>query len=257
MTLDSLTTAASENLTYTYFELGRSVARSKVWKEDGFRACAGEIEHPICNFAADLNLNGASAGRLARIALDRPVFNVYATPLDRPDHAGDLLAKEGFCLSYRLSQLIADPDETPAKNLLVRAKTRYDRGQIALFMVDQFYSRQGQTFRQQVADATANASSLELLAMKRDGRLLGAAMICFAAGMAGVYNVCVDSSLRGLGIGTAMIREILAVCGTRRVPATLQCESKLEPWYRSIGFRRVGEIDVYALPKPGGFVIMQ
>jgi predicted GNAT family N-acyltransferase len=256
MTLDLLT-AASQNLLFTYFELGRASARSKIWNEAGFQACVGDIEHPICNFAAGLNLDRYSANRLARVALDRATFNVYATPMDKPENIGDLLGMEGFHRSYRLVQMVADPQHIQPKSSLVRAATRYDRHQIALFMVDQFFKKQGKPFREQVAEATSLATSLELLAMRKDGKILAAAMVCFSSGMAGVYNVCVEESLRGLGIGTSLIREILAVSSIRNAPTTLQCDPKLEAWYSGAGFRRTGEIDVYALPKPNGFVIMQ
>jgi predicted GNAT family N-acyltransferase len=257
MTLDSLTVAASQNLKYTYFELGRAAANSKIWQETGFQACTGDFEHPICNFAAGLDLDRFSAQRLARVAVDRNIFNVYATPMDKPQDVGDLLIREGFQRSYRLVQMVAEPREIEAKNSLIRASTRFDRTQMALFMVDQFFTKQGQPFRQQVADATAKATSLELLALRREGRTMGAAMVCFNEGMAGVYNVCVDTSLRGLGVGSSMVREILAVCALKNVPATLQCDAKLEAWYSNLGFRRSGEVDVYALPKPNSFVIMQ
>ena len=249
--------AASENLKLTYFELGRSAANSRVWREAGFEACVGEIEHPICNFAAGLDLDRASASRLARVALDRPSFNVYATPVDRPQNVGDILVREGFQRSYRLVQMIADPVEGTPRGTLARASTHFDRMQTAFFMVDQFFSKQAQAFRKQVAEATSRAVSLELLAMKRDGRTIAAAMVSFNCGIAGVYNVCVDSNLRGLGIGTALMREILAVCALKSAPATLQCDPKLEAWYTHLGFRRTGEVDVYALPKPNGFAIMQ
>lgn len=257
MIVDSLTAAASQNLKYTYFELGKAAARSKIWQEPGFQACTGEFDHPICNFAAGLDLDHFSAQRLARVALDRAAFNVYATPVDKPHNVGDLLVREGFHRSYRLVQMVAEPTQIEAKNTLIRSATRYDRRQTALFMVDQFFTKHGQPFREQVAEATANATSLELLAMKREGRIVGSAMICLSGGMAGVYNLCVDTSLRGLGIGSSIVREILAVCSLRNVPATLQCDSKLEDWYAKLGFRRSGEVDVYALPKPNSFVIMQ
>ncbi|HWA83009.1 MAG TPA: GNAT family N-acetyltransferase [Fimbriimonadaceae bacterium] len=250
MILDSLTAAASDNLKHTYFELGRSAVNAKILREPGFQACVGEFEHPICNFAAGLDLDRWSAERLARIALDRTMFNVYVTPNDKPEDLGELLVREGFFRSYRLLQMVAEPGEVQPRGSLVRAATRYDRLQIALFMVDQFFNKYGQSFRQQVAETTARATSLELLSMRRDGKILAAAMVCFANGMAGVYNVCVDAGFRGLGLGTALMREILAVCAVKNAPATLQCDAKLEPWYRELGFRRSGEIDVYALPKP-------
>lgn len=256
MILDSLTAAASANLKHTYFELGRASAHSKVWSEDGFEACIGEFEHPICNFAAGLDLDRNSAFRLAQVASERNSFNVYATPTDRPASLGDLLLREGFQRTYRMVQMAAEPEKIEPKGVLQRAATRFDRKQVALFMVDQFYTKQTRPFRDGVAEATANALSLELLAMRRDGKVLGAAMVCVNGGMAGVYNVCVDASLRGLGIGSTIMKEILAVSSVKGVAATLQCDSKLESWYGNLGFRRTGEIEVYALPKSAGFAIM-
>lgn len=256
MIANSIAVAAAENLKYTYFELGRS-ANSRIWKEPGFHACVGDFDHPICNFAAGLDLDRHTANRLARVALDRPSFNVYATPMDKPQNVGDLLVREGFQRNYRLVQLVAAPKASEPKNSLSRASTHYDRMQIALFMVDQFFTKQGIPFRQQVAEATARSTALELLAMRRDGRILGAAMVCFNETMAGVYNVCVDASLRGLGIGSSIMREILSVSSVKGAHATLQCDPKLESWYSGLGFCRAGEVDVYSLPKANGFAIMQ
>jgi ribosomal protein S18 acetylase RimI-like enzyme len=257
MIASPLVSAASANLRYTYFELGRASQNSYIWSETGFDACIGEFEHPICNFAAGLSLDRASACRLAQVAIERASFNVYATPVDRPGNVGDLLMREGFQRNYRMVQMVAEPDPSEPKGTLIRASTRLDRKQIALFMVDQFFTKHKQPFREKVAEATAAALNLELLAMRRDRRLLAAAMVCFSEGIAGVYNVCVDSSLRGLGIGTSMMKEILAVCSVKGAAATLQCDPKLEGWYLDQGFRRTGEVDVYALPKSNGFAIMQ
>lgn len=256
MILDPLTAAASDNLRHTYFELGRSSTNSHVWSERGFDACTGDVEHPICNFAAGLDLDAQSARRLARVAVDRSVFNVYATPADRPRDLGILLASEGFTRTYRLLQMIAEPAPRDPRSTLARASTLHDRHQIALFMADQFFSKQGRRFRTQVAEATSRATSLELLSLRRDGKIIGGAMVSFKNGIAGVYNVCVDSGVRGLGIGSSILQEILSVCALRNVPATLQCDPKLEHWYRSLGFLPTGEIDVYALAKANGFAII-
>src|SRR5690242_4103399 len=120
MILDSLTSAASENLKFTYFELGKS-ANSKILQEPGFAACLGEFDHPICNFAAGLDLDRYSASRLARVALDRSQFNVYATPIDKPQNVGELLIREGFQRNYRLVQMVAGPTDSQPKNNLSRA----------------------------------------------------------------------------------------------------------------------------------------
>lgn len=258
MILDSLTAAASENLKHTYFELGKAAANSQIVREPGFTACVGEFEHPICNFAAGLDLDRYSAQQLARLALDHVSFNVYSTPMDRPHNVSELLANAGFQRGYRLVQMIAEPRNTdPPKQILSRAGTRFDRNATALFMVDQFFTKQNRPFRERVAETTAAALSLELLSMKKDGRILGAAMVCLGGGIAGVYNVCVDASLRGLGVGSALMREILSVSAEKGTPVTLQCDAKLENWYEQLGFRRCGDIDVFALPKPNGFAIMQ
>lgn len=254
MIAQSLADRASENLLYTYFELGQAAARSRIWSEAGFRACVGEFDHPICNFAGQLELTRHSATRLARIALDQHSFNVYATPSDRPEGLHRLLVDQGFRRSYELVQMIAETPDLHPNGILTRAATFYDRFQIALFMVDQFFTKQGQQFRRQVAEATAKATRLELLALKREGTIAGAAMVSFNEGLAGVYNVCVESSLRGLGIGTSMVNEILAVCAVKGAPATLQCDTKLEAWYNQFGFLRCGEIDVFSLPRPSALL---
>ncbi len=257
MTLEAVIQASACNLKQTYLALGRAAARSKVWREDGFDACTGELDHPICNFAVDLKLDRERAFRLAEIAIDRSCFHVYGLPTDEPAQRTALLEAAGFARNYSLVKMVAPPGATSPSGMLTRATTLHDRHQIASFMVEQFFAKHVPLFRRQIAETTARATSLELLGYRKDGQLLGTAMICLHGGVAGVYNLCVDAGLRGLGIGTAILREALAVCAERKLPACLQCDPKLEAWYTKSTFIRVGELEIFSLPRPGGFVIMQ
>lgn len=249
MTVEDLAEAASANVVQTYCELASAVQDGRRWREAGFLACVSSLEHPMGNFAANLDLTPTSADRLARISCGKSHFNVYSMPVDLPSDRDRLLRNVGFVRAQEFIQMVAEPVLDEPKLTLTRAATLHDRGRIADFMVEQFFSRHPRPIKRQIAETTARVTQLELLGLRRDGNFFAAAMISQMGGITGIYNVCVDSGVRGLGIGSGLIREVLAVCSKRQTCATLQCDAKLEPWYRAFGFRRSGIIRVYATPQ--------
>src|SRR5580692_6503199 len=100
MTREEIQAGASENLLRTYFSLGLAIPNSTTVEEEGYIACLGEFEHPICNFAAGLRLDPWSAKQLATLAATRKSFNVYAVPGDSPPHLAELLRRCDFRISY-------------------------------------------------------------------------------------------------------------------------------------------------------------
>lgn len=249
MTVEDLAGAASANVVQTYCELASGVLEGRRWREAGFLACVSPLEHPMGNFAANLDLTPTSAERLVRIATGKAHFNVYSMPVDLPSDRDRILRNAGFVRTQEFVQMVAQPPLDEPKLTLTRAATLHDRGRIADFMVEQFFSRHPRRIKEQIAETTARVTRLELLGLCRDGNFFAAAMISRTEGMTGIYNVCVDSGVRGLGIGSGLIREILAVCSQRQTCATLQCDAKLEQWYRAFGFSRSGIIRVYAAPQ--------
>ena len=250
MTHQDLQLGASENLLRTYFSLGLAIPNSTVLTEDGFRACLGEFEHPICNFAAGLHLDPWSAKQLASLAANKRAFNVYALPGDTPRHLAELLRRCDFRVTYRLVQMVAEPVGRSYDAHIVRADTPAARFEISRFMTEQFFGRQTESFRSKVAQATADAGELELYELIAYDQRSGALMLCPGDSVVGVYNLCVASARRGLGLGKVLTAWALSEAAKAGKVVTLQCDTRLMDWYAAQGFRATGMIDVYTLSKP-------
>lgn len=248
MILTDVQVASSKNLVQTYIRLGMATPHATWSREEGFDLCLGSLDHPICNFAADLNLDPWSARRLVGIAQGRPCFNVYAVTGDRPEYVDELLQSAGFAVGYRLVQLVAHPDGAEHWDSLERCAPQ-DRLSVACFMVDQFFAQRSKEFRAAIAGATAAAPGVELYRAGDKSRHLAAVMLSETPGMVGGYNLCVAPASRGRGIGSSLVRWLIAEAGRRGLSATVQCEPHLESWYQSLGFERTGWLNVYQLPK--------
>ncbi len=227
-------------------ELGRCTKGSQVLSEPRFQGCTGSLEHPICNFAVDVDLDEAIATRLKEIASRRQCFNVYTMPPQGTERHHLLLEEEGFALSHRLKLMVAET--VPSEPLdLAEASLPQERRKIAEFMMDQFFHRQPTTFRRGIAEATANASCLKLYRAEWNKKTAGAVMISEHAGMLGIYNLCVAPPFRRRGWGTAIVKSVVALAQSMGSGVTLQCEPGLATWYGSLGFQEVGSVSVYGL----------
>ncbi len=251
MNLIEIQRVASENLRKTYFHLGLAIKETTLIKEQGFQAVLGEFEHPICNFAAGLNLDPWSAKQLVSLALSKKAFNVYALPGDEPEHVNELLLRNDFRVSYRLAQLVAPGEAAPIEKLpaMRRAESHETRYAIALFMTEQFFARQTEEFRQKVAQATSDAVDLELYDLSEGKHRIAAIMLCHSAHTIGIYNLCVAGPKRGLGIGRNLTRWARSMAHDQAKLATLQCDAGIQDWYEQQGFSRIGSIDVFTLSK--------
>ncbi len=249
MTPEEIVLACSENLLQTYFSLGLAIPNTTMIQEEGFRACVGEFDHPICNFAAGLNLDPWSAKQLRELAAKKKVFNVYTLPSDKPRHVGELLYRCDFRVGYRLIQMVAEPAGRHYGPHMRMAETAERRIETAQFMTEQFFNRQSESFRQRVAQATADASNMEIYELLVYDRRCGAIMLCPGDGVLGVYNLCVASANRGVGLGKELTAWALSEAHKRGQIVTLQCDARLQGWYSNQGFRTTGTIDVYTLSK--------
>lgn len=238
--------AVTHNLLHTYVELGRSTTGSRVWKERGFHACTGELDHPICNFAVDLELNEGIASRLRQVAAQRRCFSLYTVPpIDQERHS-EILHAEGFALSHKLQIMIAETASAEATTLLEASEVP-DRRRVADFMVDQFFHKQPTPFKRGISEATARSTSLKLFKAEWNNRVAGAVMVSEHANIFGIYNLCVAPQFRSCGWGASIVRSIVEIARSKNCGVTLQCVPNLAPWYGSLGFREVGEVSVYGL----------
>lgn len=249
MTEEEIVALGAENLRFTYGSLGLAIPGTTALEEEGFRGCVGSFAHAVCNFAAGLNLDPWSAGRLRELALGREAFHVYSLGDDRPAHRGELLERQGFRVTYRLIQMVDDASDPGPYVELARAETFADRQRVATFMGTQFFTRQATAARQTIAAATASASGLELYELVERKHRLGAVMLSRTENAIGLYNLCIAAARRGKGLGRAVVAWARATGAAEGRSVCLQCDARLAGWYEHLGFRRVGIVDVYSLAK--------
>ncbi len=240
--------SASHNLAKTYFRLGETLPNARVWRDEGFTACEGDLAHPLCNFAAELQLDPWSARRLREFAESRPAFHVYLAPGDRPDHADELLERAGFVPCYELHMMAAVAVAGPEDASMEEAADLEERRRIARFMSDQFFMRHPQEFRRAISEATAMGEGLRLFRIKEGPQIVAAVMVCESPGIVGLYNLCVAPAWRERGYASRLVNAILNLASQGDGPVALQCEERLTEFYRRLGFQPIGKVSVFVPP---------
>jgi ribosomal protein S18 acetylase RimI-like enzyme len=249
LNLAGLRDLARSNLATTYLALGQATGGTDLLQDEGFVACLSSTPHPICNFAIDLHLDPWSVRRLASIAAERQTFFVYQMPSDRPDHTTGLLERSGFRRGYELRVMFSERAQAATTVELVPARTSVERLELAKFMTDQFFPRQNLPFRRLITSATAKAEELSLFGVWSGSQRVATLMLCDGPTL-GIYNLCVHPSHRGLGWGTSVVSAVQSLAFRTDRQVTLQCEPRLEPWYKQLGFETIGTIGVYDLAEP-------
>jgi ribosomal protein S18 acetylase RimI-like enzyme len=255
VTATGLCAQTMANLGETYVALGRSVPGATLVQGEGFRACTGELRHGICNFAVVNQVTKSALGHIRELGTGRPVLNLYMSGEDAAAH-DHLLEENGFARAFQLVQMVAhraaeggslDIDECP------------HRVEVASFMIGQFFPGLAGQTRRAVVEATAAAAAeppLQLVALRENGALIGAAMLSSAAGMLSLYNLCIATSHQGRGFGTALVQEIVGRATAQNLVLGLQCDVRLEAWYSRLGLASIGTVEVFVLPNASPGVIM-
>jgi ribosomal protein S18 acetylase RimI-like enzyme len=249
--IPDLLRASCENLSGTYLALGSSTPGARCEQRDGFTVCLGAFDHPICNFATDIEATSETAGALAEIARERPTFHAYLLPNHNVASGEARMKGAGFREAYRLVMMAMPARRGKALLPLVEANEPDRRREIATFMVDQFFGNRRGGFKEYVADATAAAKALRLLMVAGRPKPVASVMLSSEGGIMGIYNLCVESSRRGQGWGSSMIETLAERARIESTGLTLQCDPQLESWYRRFGFVRMGIVRVYSFPKLG------
>ena len=249
MRLAEASDLASRNLVTTYLALGKAVPKTRHYSSSGFDALLGEFPHPICNFGiSNFWTEPAVRNILGIHGLAQP-FNLYVLPGERPFHLflpwDDLM----FQHTYSLKCMRMDPVLAPPAANMEEALECDGRSRIADFMSRLFFTYQSATARRGVAEATVRGENLRLFGLTQDEKLVGTVMISQTEGCLGLYNLCVEPSLRGKGIGTSIVNWVLARAATQGLSVTLQCDPKLEKWYEHLGFATYGSLEVYSFAK--------
>lgn len=250
MTASDLSVAGSTNLLRTYFSLGAASPGSVISKQEGFDACVGNFDHPICNFAGHLKLDPWAANRIVDLAIERRFFSVYSVPGDSPSSRevrDEILVRAGFHRTYSLQQMYWTPRPVQDGVELRLATTLADRQSIAMFMANQFFGRHSASFRRRVADSTSGAVELELYGVYNRFDLVAAVMLVEDDQVLGLFNLCVKSNLQNRGWGRKVVAEAQRRAYEVGKYVSLQCDETLRTWYEAQGFESCDWVDVYGL----------
>ncbi|CAN5377682.1 hypothetical protein BH11ARM2_BH11ARM2_02940 [soil metagenome] len=208
-------------------------------EEDGFVAWLAPGDPPVANFAFVRQVDPWSARRLAEIAGRQGRFRVYASRVE--EVANEVLDRAGFVRRGEARIMLASPGGDPGG---LAPEQEEDPREVAVFVADQFFARAVPARRDAFARSIASAPDTRLVSVRDRGGIVAAAMLSSTEGMLGIYNLCVAPRRRGVGIGTELVRWVLAHSSH---PVTLQSDPSLEPWYRKSGFRTVGAVQFYGL----------
>lgn len=209
-------------------------------EEAGFVAWLAPGDPPVANFALVQGIDPWAARRLAEIAARQGRFRVYGPP-SAGETADEVLERAGFLSRGEARIMVAPPGGDPGG--LIPEQDEDPEG-AAAFVADQFFPRSAPARRDAFARCIAKAPDTRLLSVRDRGGIVAAAMLSSTDGVLGVYNLCVAPRRRGTGIGTDLVRWILA---HSPLPVTLQTDPMLEAWYRKGGFRSVGNVRFYGL----------
>lgn len=241
--------AARENVIQTYALLARSVPGTRIELKPEYMASLGAVNEPFASFVAGFELEteaqaAEAASTIDGLAADRPHLMVYICTGDRTANLKQALESRAFRRNSQLVAMAAPPGSPDDESQLTLAVAQSDREAIARFMVEQFFKRMSSESRDRILSATAR-SSTQLYSLGPTRSPQAAVMLTPMDGSLGLYNLCVRRELRSRGIGSQVVRHVLALAGLRGVPVVLQCEESLAPWYESQGFQAVGEVEAW------------
>lgn len=235
---------AVDNLEFTYLQIGSRCEGARVKREAGWVECTSKLAHAAGNFVLIKEAERETIQLLERRHRSRNPCSFYVLPGPGQPAALDLMRRtwrrEGDPLL-----LMANGRPSEVAPVKLRQAADFERRlEVTRFMTRQFFSRTSSAVRDAVALATARAE-VELVEVG-ERSIEAAAMVSISESAVGIYNVCVEASLRGRGIAVGMMEAILRENEGRRPTVALQCEARLVDWYRKWAFDVVGEIHMFA-----------
>jgi len=242
----------TKNLIGTYMAIAKGISGTESISGNGWTGVINAFAHPICNFAICDNTDDLDAPELAKYARSRHFFNVYVARYDDHHRANVRLDRAGFQRVYALAQMSCSKSPVGTQGILRLAPTAMDRKRVADFMISQFFSTQTASVRDKIAQATVQASELELYHLVADQireRPVAAVMLHRTQGVLGLYNLCVSMPYRSQGLGSSLVFAVELLSVQERVILGLQCDPSLAAWYETLGMEQVGTVDVYGLQK--------
>jgi ribosomal protein S18 acetylase RimI-like enzyme len=223
------------NLTETYFALARNASGFRTYEDEGMVGCFANINHPATNFLVVARPSPHAIQRLRQIAEERS-FMVYLLPTPEELSVIESLKRNDFEETNVLNLMFyrGGPGETRIElDKEVKPSQRLD---LAFRLARLFFS--DRSFSLEIAGLTA-ISKCELYSSK-DGHC--GCMVHEVADTLGLYNIAVAPDMRGRGIGSDLVRTLIAEAQLRKKTAVLQCHDSLVEWYERLGFRNYGQV---------------
>ena len=245
MELCSLTDAARQNVAQTYMGLARNLPNTRLIQHPNFSGTIALLPYAFCNFVIGIDGDDSELGgilhEIDRWARLQPALRVYVLSGDGPHKLEESLVTAGFSPVHRLIQMAWYPARTLGREEWSQAQSSNDRRRVSSFMVQQFFAMNAAEFRELVVEATTQGPH-ELWQINDDDSIVATAMVSETQHALGIYNVCVESTKRRRGYGTALMRSAQIQAQERQLPLLLQCDEALSGWYRELGFQVFGEM---------------
>ena len=244
--LTDLSLAARENVIQTYLALAQALPGTEISRRLDYTRVKGTLPLSFCHFAGEFDSNRDAielAAELRAEANSPDGLWAFLLPGDEPEGLRMALLDNGFslrqclCQFGRTQQGIAHPELHEAQD----ADTRIRIGQ---FMAEQFFPFSPGESRSLVARSTA-ASLANLLYIGSPERPQAAMMLSKTKQAVGLYNLCVDGTKRGQGLGTQLVDAAQALASQYNLPLTLQCHASLRKWYEGQNFRQIGTLHAF------------
>lgn len=235
----------------TYVAIAEGWPDSEVHRANSWTGCRSSLAHPVANFAI-LHEGGASAEFEAMDYLaGRPHACLYSVSEGRPSSTLPLCG--GRCLKL----MVAEAQTTVPNGVdLVLAASDAERRLVADFMVSQFFGAHVEPVRRILAMASASGNA-PLYWLSQLGKRVGAVTLNADAGALGIYNFCIDSRLRGRGLGSMALNAIARFACAAGLSLTLQCSPNLVSFYSRHNYEIVGHVDIWSLERKKSAVIMR
>jgi GNAT superfamily N-acetyltransferase len=238
--------AFRRNVCSTYRQLGSRTPGALFQERDDMWLCTSGFAHPIGNFACCFS--SPECSEIAAIAEGQAGFRAYVVTGDTPGNLGTQLEANGMTFRYRLTGLACIEPLEEGDSRLQHQDSREAIVATASFMVDTFFWKSQKKLRDTLIKILAGAAEdgQEFYAWHDAQGLAAAATLAYSPGVAGIYNLCVRTDLRGQGIGGAAVAQLARLARNREATAFLQSEEALSSWYESLRFVPVTELTAYS-----------
>jgi len=233
-----LVKSVRDNLAETYMALGTASPGVRESRTEERWMCRSDLKHPVGNFAARFHLTPEGIREISAIGRQDPWFRIYICDGDEPESLVDDFCALGADVRYELVVSAVDSEAMGAQAgplSLVEEESRLEQ---ALDLIIQSFFTPAETWvRRHMKRALHHSSQHghEFWAAFDDRGATAAATLVSAAGVIGLYNLCVRSDLRNRGIGSEVVLQMIGEARSRGKTLMLQCEPTLARWYGRLG----------------------